>query len=230
MFGRKKGAQRSGVTGAKVVESEQAILVEPTAEALEARVVRKSNMILSGFLLASMTVNVSMGFGIWLLSSRAPVAGDTYAMDRDGGRVKLLTFEGSGNSTARLLNYTSESAAEILTFNFLNLDARLDLLKDRFTSRGYRQYRNALEQARVKNYLEANQEAWSTAINETPVIANEKGFLDGGAKKWLMQVGVLTTRLPKSKSISYETRKVTMELVQIDGSNFKIDSVGWEKI
>ncbi|MNJ04349.1 hypothetical protein D3C73_1650630 [compost metagenome] len=62
------------------------------------------------------------------------------------------------------------------------------------------------------------------------MIANEAQFQGGDSRKWLMQVGVLTKRLPKSKSITYESRRVSLEVVQVSGSNFLIDNVGWEKI
>ncbi|HGK7310979.1 DotI/IcmL/TraM family protein [Aeromonas caviae] len=223
MFKRNKGATEAQDRQAEV-------LVEESAETLELRVVQKSNTFLRGILLASVVVNLVVGVGVWVLSSRAPVPGDVYAMDRDGGRVKLIAFSGTGNSTARLMNFTSENAAEVLTFNFLNSDEKIESFKNRFTSRGFRQYKSALEQARVQNYLEANQEVWDTVVNETPVIANEAQFQGGNSRKWLMQVGVLTKRLPKSKSITYESRRVSLEVVQVNGSNFLIDNVGWEKI
>ncbi|MND44806.1 Macrophage killing protein with similarity to conjugation protein [compost metagenome] len=223
MFKRNKRA-------AEAQDRQAEVLTEESAEVLELRVVQKSNSFLRGVLLASVAVNLVVGVGVWVLSGREPIPGDVYAMDRDGGRVKLIAFSGTGNSTARLMNFTSENASEVLTFNFLNSDEKIESLKNRFTSRGFRQYKAALEQARVQNYLEANQEVWDTAVNETPVIANEAQFQGGDSRKWLMQVGVLTKRLPKSKSITYESRRVSLEVVQVSGSNFLIDNVGWEKI
>ncbi|MFQ2234922.1 DotI/IcmL/TraM family protein [Aeromonas dhakensis] len=229
MFGRKKLAAQvdqdtsMGTGGEKDHINEGVRPID-----LDVMVVRKTNRLLGWIVSGLLLVDIAASAAVYYRSTMPPVPGDTYAMDLDGNRVKLLAIEGSGSSTTRLLNYTSDVAAMLFTFNFQNRSRVVESYKDHFTALGFQRYKKVIQIGRIDVNQDNNMEAWSAIAHGVPVIANEPTVI-GDSTMWLMQVEVLIQRMPKSSPKFNEVKRVTLELQQKDGGNFKINDIKFDR-
>ena len=196
---------------------------------LVGRLVKHTNKSLSFFLLISLVINVGLVGVVTILSLRKPLPGETYAMDAAGNRQRLMAFTSSGNSLVRLNNFTSATASQLLTFNFLNRNDAIASYANHFTSGGYEQYKEAIKSSRIADYMDNNQEAWSSVAYSVPVVAGSDVYANGSVKRWLMEVVIQTRRVPKSKAAVVERRKVTLEIIRAEGEDYKINTIGWTK-
>lgn len=229
MFGKGKQATQ-GDDLAPVVQNSDEELENQSVRPidLEVLVVRKTNKLLGWIVCGLLLVDIAASAAVYYRSTMPPVPGDTYAMDLDGNRVKLLAIEGSGSSTTRLLNYTSDVAAMLFTFNFQNRARAIDSYKDNFTALGFQRYKKVIQIARIDVNQDNNMEAWTAIAHGVPVIANEPTVI-GDSTMWLMQVEILIQRMPKSSPKFNEVKRVTLELQQKNGGNFKINDIKFDR-
>lgn len=229
MFGKGKQATQ-GDDLAPVVQNSDEELENQSFRPidLEVLVVRKTNKLLGWIVCGLLLVDIAASAAVYHRSTMPPVPGDTYAMDLDGNRVKLLAIEGSGSSTTRLLNYTSDVAAMLFTFNFQNRARAIDSYKDNFTALGFQRYKKVIQIARIDVNQDNNMEAWTAIAHGVPVIANEPTVI-GDSTMWLMQVEILIQRMPKSSPKFNEVKRVTLELQQKNGGNFKINDIKFDR-
>ncbi|HDX8428167.1 TPA: DotI/IcmL/TraM family protein [Aeromonas veronii] len=229
MFGKGKQAAQ-GDDLAPVVQNSDEELENQSVRPidLEVLVVRKTNKLLGWIVCGLLLVDIAASAAVYYRSTMPPVPGDTYAMDLDGNRVKLLAIEGSGSSTTRLLNYTSDVAAMLFTFNFQNRARAIDSYKDNFTALGFQRYKKVIQIARIDVNQDNNMEAWTAIAHGVPVIANEPTVI-GDSTMWLMQVEILIQRMPKSSPKFNEVKRVTLELQQKNGGNFKINDIKFDR-
>ncbi|MFM5296281.1 DotI/IcmL/TraM family protein [Aeromonas veronii] len=229
MFGKRKQAAQVGESPSVVNDSDEGLEnheVRPID--LEVLVVRKTNKFLGWIVCGLLLVDIAASAAVYYRATMPPVPGDTYAMDLDGNRVKLLAIEGSGSSTTRLLNYTSDVAAMLFTFNFQNRARVIDSYKDNFTALGFQRYKKVIQIARIDVNQDNNMEAWTAIAHGVPVIANEPTVI-GDSTMWLMQVEILIQRMPKSSPKFNEVKRVTLELQQKNGGNFKINDIKFDR-
>lgn len=229
MFSRRKQAAQDDQSTPVANDNDQGLdnqSVRPID--LEVLVVRKTNKFLLWFACGLLLVDIAASGAVYYRSTMPPVPGDTYAMDLDGNRVKLLAIEGSGSSTTRLLNYTSDVAAMLFTFNFQNRKRVIDSYRDHFTALGFQRYKKVIQIARIDVNQDNNMEAWTAIAHGVPVIANEPTVI-GDSTMWLMQVEVLIQRMPKSSPKFNEVKRVTLELQQKNGGNFMINDIKFDR-
>src|SRR5262249_35487839 len=119
-------------------------------------------------------------------------------------------------NTADLLQWATQAATAVFTYNFVNWRDELQQASENFTPEGWKNFQDALERARNLELILSKKLASSEVPTGASVVL-EQGIL-GDRYAWKIQVPILITY----ESASYRTRQsvlVTMLVTRVSTLN-----------
>lgn len=134
---------------------------------------------------------VFLGLG-WDLFQRVykPIP-EYYALYR-GKAYKMFGLNQPNLTTSALLDWTTNAATEVFTFNFYNAKEILAQSRKYFTKTGYINYLDALSKSKTIETVEKKQLAVYAVLTDNPIILRE-GPISGGGYAWQIQFPMLLT-------------------------------------
>lgn len=130
-----------------------------------------------------------LAFVVYMHKS-APV--DRYfATTADGRIMQLVPLSQRNMSQAALLSWVSQAATDVMTFGFHDYQRRLQESSRHFTRRGWESFSRALQQSRILEGVEKNQQVVTAAPKSAPVLLQE-GVVNG-KYRWVVQLPLNVT-------------------------------------
>lgn len=147
------------------------------------RAMATSLPILSGALVISLALNVA-------LALRKPDQ-SYFAVDNSGRIVPLTALAEPYVTQQYLLNWVSETATRVYSFDALNYQSQLQALQPAFTDDGYAQFLASLKSAGLLDFVKDNLMIVSATPRGVPIITQQGDYQ--GTHIWQVQVPMLVT-------------------------------------
>lgn len=114
-----------------------------------------------------------------------------FATTNDGRLVPMVSLSEPNLSTPALMSWTAQAATEVMTFGFHDYRRRLQEASRNFTRVGWASFTTALENSRIMESVEANQQVVTAAPASAPVLISEG--LVKGRYQWQVQLPMVIT-------------------------------------
>jgi len=115
-----------------------------------------------------------------------------YFATTDDGRILSLAPLTDPNMTdAAVLSWTTQAAADVMTFSFLDYQRRLQASAGYFTPAGWQGFMKAIQESRFLEGVQANQQIITAVPSQAPVVV-ERG-LSGDRYFWRVQLPMVVT-------------------------------------
>jgi intracellular multiplication protein IcmL len=166
-------------------------------------------------LLLLILVNIGLGGIIAYLVTHRP-APQYFATTADGKIIPIYALSEPVVNTADLLQWATQAATAVFTYNFVNWRDELQRASENFTPEGWKNFQDALERSRNLELIISKKLVSSAVATGAPVVL-EQGIL-GDRYAWKIQVPVLITY----ESANYRTRQsvlVTMLVTRVSTLN-----------
>lgn len=136
-----------------------------------------------------------------------------FATTDDGRLVPMVAMNQANLSTPALMSWVAQSVTEVMTFGFNDYERRLQESSRSFTRRGWESFTKALENSRILETLEANQQVITTIPTGAPVLERE-GLDPKGRYFWQVKIPISVTYQSGSRSRS-DRLAVTLNIVRV---------------
>jgi len=114
-----------------------------------------------------------------------------FATTEDGRLIPMVALNEPNLSTPALMSWVAQAATEVMTFGFNDYRRRLQESSRNFTRRGWESFTKALQQSRIIEMVEANQQVVTAAPRGAPVLDRE-GVVQG-RYQWIVQLPMVLT-------------------------------------
>ncbi|MCB1557239.1 MAG: DotI/IcmL/TraM family protein, partial [Alphaproteobacteria bacterium] len=108
--------------------------------------------------------------------------------------------------------WVAQASTEVMTFTFTDYRRRLQEASRNFTRKGWESFTKALEQSRIIELVEDNQQVVTAAPRGAPLLLEEG--IRGGRYSWVVQIPMVVTYQSGSKSRS-DNLMVTVVIVRV---------------
>ncbi|MDF1645978.1 MAG: type IVB secretion system apparatus protein IcmL/DotI [Legionellaceae bacterium] len=166
-------------------------------------------------LLLSIIVNFLMiSLLVYLLTH--PPTPKYFATSINGRITPLFALDEPNQSDSAVLQWTNQAAIAAFTYNFVNYRTELQASSGFFTSAGWTQFLNALEDSNNLDAVKAKKLIVSAVATSAPIIL-QKGLLNG-RYSWRVQMPILVTYQSASE-FSQQRNVVTILVTRISTLN-----------
>ena len=124
-----------------------------------------------------------------------------FATTEDGRLVPMVAMNQANLSTPALMSWVAQGVTEVMTFGFNDYERRLQEASRNFTRKGWESFTKALENSRILETLESNQQVVTTIPTGAPILQSE-GLDATGRYYWQVQMPISVTYQSGSKSRS----------------------------
>lgn len=162
--------------------------------------------VLINFILASLL--------IYMLTH--PPAPKYFATSISGRITPLYPLDEPNQSDSAVLQWANQAAIAAFTYNFVNYRDELQASSGFFTSDGWTQFLNALQQSNNLDAVKAKKLIVSAVATRAPIIL-QKGLLNG-VYSWRVQMPILVTYQSASE-FSQQNNVVTMLITRVSTLN-----------
>jgi intracellular multiplication protein IcmL len=114
-----------------------------------------------------------------------------FATTEDGRLIPMVPLNEPNLSTPALMSWVAQASTEVMTFGFNDYRRRLQEASRNFTRRGWESFTQALQQARIIEMVEANQQVVTAAPRGAPILESEG--LVAGRYQWVIQLPLVLT-------------------------------------
>jgi len=135
-----------------------------------------------------------------------------FATTEDGRLVPMVPLSQPNLSTPALMSWVAQASTEVMTFSFNDYRRRLQEASRNFTDRGWESFTTALQQSRIIEMVEANQQVVTAAPSGAPLL-NSEGVV-AGRYQWVVQLPMVVTYQSGAKSRS-DRFLVTVVVVRV---------------
>jgi intracellular multiplication protein IcmL len=135
-----------------------------------------------------------------------------FATTEDGRLMPMIPLSEPNLSTPALMSWVAQSSTEVMTFGFNDYRRRLQESSRHFTREGWETFSKALEQSRILELVEANNQVVTAAPSGAPVIKGEGEYR--GRYQWQVQLPVILTFQSGRKTLG-QNLLVTMLVVRV---------------
>jgi len=166
-------------------------------------------------LLISMAANLLFAFTLgWIM--RHPPAPKYFATSVNGRITPLFPLNEPNQSDSAILQWANQAAIAAFTFNFVNYRSELQAASGFFTSEGWTQFLQALEDSGNLEAVKAKKLVVSAVATRAPIIL-QKGILNN-RYSWRIQMPLLVTYQSASE-FSQQNNVVTMLVTRVSTLN-----------
>ncbi len=123
-----------------------------------------------------------------------------FATTEDGRLIPMLGLNEPNLSTPALMSWVAQSTTEVMTFGFNDYRRRLQESSHNFTKVGWESFTKAMQNARIIEMVEANQQVITTAPAGAPILQSEG--VANGRYQWLIQIPIILTYQSGAKTKS----------------------------
>lgn len=109
-----------------------------------------------------------------------------FATTEDGRLIPMVGLNQPNLSTPALMSWVAQSSTEVMTFGFNDYRRRLQEASRNFTRQGWESFTSALQQSRIIEMVEENQQVATAAPRGAPVLQSEG--LVNGRYQWIVQI------------------------------------------
>lgn len=135
-----------------------------------------------------------------------------FATTEDGRLIPMVALNEPNLSTPALMSWVAQAATEVMTFGFNDYRRRLQEASRNFTRRGWESFTKALQQSRIIEMVEANQQVVTSAPRGAPVLDRE-GVVQG-RYQWIIQLPMIVTYQSGAQKRS-DSLMVTIVIVRV---------------
>jgi intracellular multiplication protein IcmL len=135
-----------------------------------------------------------------------------FATTEDGRLIPMVPLNEPNLSTPALMSWVAQASTEVMTFGFNDYRRRLQEASRSFTRRGWESFTQALQQARIIEMVEANQQVVTAAPQGAPILESEG--LVAGRYQWVIQLPLVLTYQSGSRTKS-DSLLVTVVVVRV---------------
>ena len=114
-----------------------------------------------------------------------------FATTEDGRLVPLIPLNQPNLSTPALMSWVAQASTEVMTFGFNDYRRRLQEASRNFTRKGWESFTSALQQSRIVEMMEANQQIVTAVPRGAPILQSEG--LVNGRYQWVIQLPLVLT-------------------------------------
>lgn len=166
-------------------------------------------------LLISMAANLLFAFTLgWIMTH--PPAPKYFATSVNGRITPLFPLNEPNQSDSAILQWANQAAIAAFTFNFVNYRSELQAASGFFTSEGWTQFLQALEDSGNLEAVKAKKLVVSAVATRAPIIL-QKGILNN-RYSWRIQMPLLVTYQSASE-FSQQNNVVTMLVTRVSTLN-----------
>jgi len=166
-------------------------------------------------LLITLFVNILMAVLLFYVITHPPAP--TYFATSISGRITpLYPLDQPNQSDSAVLQWANQAAIAAFTYNFVNYRDELQAASGFFTSDGWQQFLDALQQSNNLEAVKAKKLIVSAVATRAPIIL-QKGLLNG-RYSWRIQMPLLVTYQSASE-FSQQNNVVTMLVTRISTLN-----------
>ncbi|KTD13333.1 type IVB secretion system apparatus protein IcmL/DotI [Legionella jamestowniensis] len=166
-------------------------------------------------LLISILVNCILGSLAFYLLTHPP-APKYFATSINGRITPLFPLNEPNQSDSAVLQWANQAAIAAFTYNFVNYREELQASSGFFTSEGWTQFLNALQESNNLDAVKAKKLIVSAVATRAPIIL-QKGILNG-RYSWRVQMPILVTYQSASE-FSQQNNVVTMLITRVSTLN-----------
>jgi len=135
-----------------------------------------------------------------------------FATTEDGRLIPMVALNEPNLSTPALMSWVAQAATEVMTFGFNDYRRRLQEASRNFTRRGWESFTKALQQSRIIEMVEVNQQVVTAAPRGAPVITKEG--LAAGRYQWIVEMPMILTYQSGTQKRS-DNLKITIVIVRV---------------
>lgn len=135
-----------------------------------------------------------------------------FATTEDGRLIPMLGLHEPNLSTPALMSWVAQSTTEVMTFGFNDFRRRLQESSRNFTKVGWESFTKAMQEARIIEMIEANQQVITAAPQGAPILQSEG--LSNGRYQWIIQIPIVLSYQSGAKSKS-SSLLVTVVVVRV---------------
>lgn len=114
-----------------------------------------------------------------------------FATTEDGRLIPMVALNEPNLSTPALMSWAARAATEVMTFGFNDYRRRLQEASRNFTRRGWESFSKALQQSRIIEMVNVNQQVITAVPRGAPVIERE-GVVQG-RYQWIVHLPMTLT-------------------------------------
>ncbi len=142
-----------------------------------------------------------------------------FATTEDGRLVPLVPLNQPNLSTPALTSWVAQASTEVMTFGFNDYRRRLQESSRNFTRRGWESFTKALQQTRIVETVDANQQVITAVPRGAPIIQSE-GVVNG-RYQWVVQLPLLLTfeAGASSQTHTYIVSVVVVRVSRLESAN-----------
>ena len=166
-------------------------------------------------LLISMLANLILAAMLTYIIKHPP-APKYFATSINGRITPLFALNEPNQSDSAVLQWANQAAIAAFTYNFVNYHSELQASSGFFTSDGWTQFLDALEQSNNLDAVKAKKLIVSAVATRAPIIL-QKGMLNG-RYAWRVQMPILVTYQSASE-FSQQNSVVTMLITRVSTLN-----------
>ncbi|MDI9817883.1 MULTISPECIES: type IVB secretion system apparatus protein IcmL/DotI [unclassified Legionella] len=166
-------------------------------------------------LLISILMNILLASLLAYLLTHPP-APKYFATSINGRITPLFPLNEPNQSDSAILQWANQAAIAAFTYNFVNYRQELQASSGFFTSEGWSQFLNALQQSNNLDAVRAKKLIVSAVATRAPIIL-QKGILNG-RYSWRVQMPILVTYQSASE-FSQQNNVVTMLITRVSTLN-----------
>jgi intracellular multiplication protein IcmL len=145
-----------------------------------------------------------------------PPAPKYFATSLNGRITPLYPLSEPNQSDSAILQWANQAAIAAFTYNFVNYREELQASSGFFTSEGWTQFLNALQESNNLDAVKAKKLIVSAVATRAPIIL-QKGVLNG-RYSWRVQMPILVTYQSASE-FSQQNNVVTMLITRVSTLN-----------
>lgn len=135
-----------------------------------------------------------------------------FATTEDGRLIPMLGLHQPNLSTPALMSWVAQASTEVMTFGFNDYRRRLQESSRNFTRSGWESFTKAMQQARIIEMVEANQQVVTAAPQGAPILQSEG--LVNDRYQWMIQIPMVVTYQSGAKTKS-DSLLVTVVVVRV---------------
>jgi intracellular multiplication protein IcmL len=142
-----------------------------------------------------------------------------FATTEDGRLVPMIALSEPNLSTPALLSWVAQASTEVMTFGFNDYRRRLQEASRNFTRRGWDSFTKALQDSRIIDMVEANQQVVTAAPRGAPILKSEGEY--NGRYQWTVQLPIVVTYQsgPKKRSDNLMLTLVIVRVPRLESPN-----------
>jgi len=135
-----------------------------------------------------------------------------FATTEDGRLIPMLPLNQPNLSTPALLSWVAQASTEVMTFGFNDYRRRLQEASRNFTKTGWESFTKALQESRMIETVETNQQVITAAPSGAPIVESEGLFNE--RYQWVVQIPLVVTYQSGTKTRSSRLL-VTLVVVRV---------------